>query len=250
MATIHTPKQYAEIYKILQKHDNSKQIITHIQNTILPYIEKQYFLDIGAGEGKITQHFISQFQNNTAIEPNSNYTKILQNFPQLTVINDIFQNTFLSHKYNFILCSHVMYHVAEQEWERFVLKAYDQLEEKGRLMFVVPSDQGVHYDKCISYNPYYKCYKLLKNIAHKYEIPYQVTIDKAFYNTETLEEMYQICRFSIVEDSFNYDMYQQLLNNGIAEFDRDVLNYAKSTKINDTLYSLVIHPAFVTLYKS
>ncbi|WP_192485256.1 MULTISPECIES: class I SAM-dependent methyltransferase [Cysteiniphilum] len=249
MATIHTAEQYANIYKILQKHDNSKQIIDHITKEILPTINCNRFLDIGAGEGKITKKISPHFNNTLAIEPNPTYASLLKSIDNLTVINQTFQEVKLTEQYNFILCSHVLYHVDEKDWDAFALKAYKALAPGGVLMFVVPSNKGEHYEKCISYNPQYKCYKLLKAIANKHRINYRLEITDAFYNTTTLDEMYQICRFSILEDSFTYEMYQELLQKGIEPFNADVMDYAKRKYVDDDHYSLIIHPAFISFHK-
>ena len=249
MATIHTAEEYANIYKILQKHDNSKQIIDHIIKEILPKIDCNHFLDIGAGEGKITKEINQHFNNSLAIEPNPTYAHRLKAIDDLTVINQTFQETKLTEQHSFILCSHVLYHVDEKDWESFALSAYKALTPGGILMFVVPSNKGEHYKECISYNSQYKCYKILKAIADKHKINYTVDVTDAFYNTATLDEMYQICRFSILEDSFTYEMYQDLLKKDINLFNANVMDYAKSKYVNDSNYSLIIHPAFVSFYK-
>lgn len=249
MATIHTPQQYAEIYQILQKHDNSRQIVDYIKQAILPEITPNAYLDIGAGEGKITRNLLQFFDQTTAVEPNPEYTNYLQKLPGLKVIDTLFQQVEMRDNFDFILCSHVMYHVAQDEWECFILKAYHQLKTGGKLMFVLPSDKGTHYRKCVQYNPNYLCYRLLTSIADRHRIPYNVHIDNARYTTKSLDEMYRICRFSILEDSFTLMRYQQLFNNGIGQFDKDVMDYAKTKQTNDGNYLLVLHPAFVVLDK-
>ena len=77
-------------------------------------VNKNSFLDIGAGPGNITRQVSSFFNDTFVIEPNSKFRKFYSNEKYL--VSPIpFQDFFPKKRFDFCLASHVLYHFSIDE---------------------------------------------------------------------------------------------------------------------------------------
>jgi len=102
------------------------------------------FLDIGAGGGHLTIPVSTTFDATTVVEPNAQQADYLRRrCPGFRVINDAWNNVALgSERFDFILCSHVLYYIAEGKWLDTIAKMYTHLDDRGCLAIVIQSPIG------------------------------------------------------------------------------------------------------------
>ena len=119
---------------------------------------RRTFLDIGAGGGDLTIPVSASFNETTVVKPNEKQAAFLvRRCPHFTVHNDLWERVDLASKrYDFILCSHVLYYIQEKNWLSTIEKMYAHLEGGGHIVIVLQSPMGevtnffnqfTHYDR-------------------------------------------------------------------------------------------------------
>ncbi len=167
---------------------------------------RRYFLDIGAGGGDLTIPTSQSFAHTTVVEPDEKQASFLsRRCPDFEVYNDLWRNVDLgSKRYDFILCSHVLYYIGQSDWLTTIDKMYTHLEPGGRIAIVLQSpigevadffNQFAHYDVQIL--------ELWRDLIQRYgdnaiEVRY-------FMNeiwAESLEDMVTIGLFLLIDPRF------------------------------------------------
>ena len=167
---------------------------------------RRYFLDIGAGGGALTIPVSQSFGETTVVEPNELQASFLRRrCPGFKVYNDFWQKVDLgSRRYDFILCSHVLYYIGEGAWLTTIDKMYAHLEAGGRIAIVLQSPMGEVADFFNQFTRYdVQVLELWCELAERYgdsaiEVRY-------FMNeiwTESLEDMVTIGLFLLIDPRF------------------------------------------------
>jgi len=85
--------------------------------SLLP--RRNTFLDVGAGNGKLTAHFTNTFLSSIAIEPNRSLVPELRTrCPSAKIIESPLEEAAIGCQADFILCSHVFYYLPKDSWLR------------------------------------------------------------------------------------------------------------------------------------
>lgn len=72
-------QDYAGIYKIIDNNRNHERVVRYIKDNVLSDLSNNTaYLDIGAGDGKITCQIAPYFKEIMAIEPNPVFLKVLE----------------------------------------------------------------------------------------------------------------------------------------------------------------------------
>ncbi len=168
--------------------------------------QRRYFLDIGAGGGDLTIPISQSFKETTVVEPNAKQASYLKRrCPNFTIYNDILGNVNLgSKRYDFILCSHVLYYIEEGHWLTTIEKMYAHLKDGGRIAIVLQSpigevagffNQFTHYDVNIL--------ELWRDLIQRYG---DDTIEVWYFMneiwTDNLEDMVTIGLFLLIDSRF------------------------------------------------
>jgi len=106
--------------------------------------KKRYFLDIGAGSGDLTIPISQSFEEITIVEPNEKQAGYLKRrCPHFNIYSDFCEKVdFGSKRFDFILCSHVLYYIKEDQWMSTIKKMYAHLEDRGCIAVVLQSPIG------------------------------------------------------------------------------------------------------------
>jgi precorrin-6B methylase 2 len=180
--------------------------LVRIGETIAELGHRRYFLDIGAGGGDLTIPASQSFAHTTVVEPNEKQASYLsRRCPDFEIYNDLWRNVDLgSRRYDFILCSHVLYYIGQSEWLTTIEKMHTHLERGGRIAIVLQSpigevadffNQFAHYDVQIL--------ELWRDLIQRYgdgatEVRYFINEIR----TETLEDMVTIGLFLLIDPRF------------------------------------------------
>lgn len=106
--------------------------------------KREKFLDIGAGGGDLTIPVSQSFGETTIVEPNEKQAAMFQKrFPGLKIYNDLWEKVDLgTQRFDFILCSHVLYYIEKGKWLSTIEKTYRRLEDGGAIAIVLQSPVG------------------------------------------------------------------------------------------------------------
>lgn len=118
-----------------------KWIESKIQNE-----SERSIIDFGYGDGRFLS-YLSRFNRAKIVEGSNLLVEkaqqiISQNNWKIQVELNFFENITDSDKYDFVLLSHVLEHVDNPQ--TVLIKAKDLLEEKGKIIIVVPNQESIH----------------------------------------------------------------------------------------------------------
>src|SRR4030042_6383927 len=137
--------EYQRQLNLFSRSSTEKGIeLVKIGEIISGLAKRKYFLDIGAGGGDLTIPVSQSFDETTIVEPNVKQADFLKKrCPHFNIYNDFWENIDLSpRRFDFILCSHVLYYIEEGQWITTIEKMYAHLEEGGRIAVVLQSPGG------------------------------------------------------------------------------------------------------------
>lgn len=133
-------EDYDEIFKFYTAHTDEKpKSIAWLQEVVKQLPLKRLFIDAGAGNGILTQALTPYFAHTTAIEPNPELRKQLQeNCPGISIQpHFIMEADIPSAQADFILCSHVLYYVEQTQWLAHIEKLATWLAPEGVLVLML-----------------------------------------------------------------------------------------------------------------
>ncbi len=159
--TQHTAEteQYLKGFQLFLKSTDQKVvIISRVRGVIegafdLQRLKKEgKILDVGTSDGLVLESLIGLFSGGTAVEPDRKATILLNNkkIQGLKVVNSFIQNFAPpdGEKYDFILMSHMLYYLKEDERQRQVERMIPWLKPGGKLVLIHGANiQGERHDK-------------------------------------------------------------------------------------------------------
>jgi ubiquinone/menaquinone biosynthesis C-methylase UbiE len=200
--------EYQRQLDLFVKSSTEKGIeLVKIGEIIAGLPRRRYFLDIGAGGGDLTIPVSQSFDRTTVVEPNERQAEYLKKrSPHFHIYNGFWENVELgSQRFDFILCSHVLYYIEEGTWLTTIERMYEYLEDKGCIAIVLQSPIGEVADFFNEFTHYDV------NILELWRDLIQVYGDDAievryFMNeiwTESLDDMVTIGLFLLIDRRFN-----------------------------------------------
>lgn len=233
-----TEQFYAETLQyFINKSDQVDKVYDLIKNFIIKEkkCEKlKSYMDIGAGTGTMGKLMSEYFEQIHLIEPNNehNYNDIKNCVSHRTnYLNMNFDN-----KMNFILCSHVLYHIDINLWENVVLKMKNQLDENGKGVIIMISDSGRFHDLLFSLNENYSNSKKVKDILNKNNIKYNLIKYNTTFRTNDYDRFKCLLKLFVIDDCFSPEEYKN--------FDEDKKNYIEE-KINEYIKTCKIDDEYI-----
>ncbi|MBM4271860.1 MAG: class I SAM-dependent methyltransferase [Deltaproteobacteria bacterium] len=118
--------------------------LVKIGESIAALPRRRSFLDIGAGGGDLTIPVSQSFDETTIVEPNEKQAHFFRRrCPHFKIYDDYWEKVDLAAKrFDFILCSHVLYYIPEGRWVETIEKMHAHLEPGGRIAIVLQSPLG------------------------------------------------------------------------------------------------------------
>jgi SAM-dependent methyltransferase len=164
------------------------------------------FLDIGAGTGTLTAIISTFFSDTTVIEPNKKQADhFRRRYPPFHVFEEKWEAADLSPKlFDFIFCSHVLYHISTDQWLDAVKKMYVHLKENGRIAIILQSPAGdvARFYREFSGNdvPVIELWRDLTGIYGHQALEVRYFVNEIF--AETLKDMVSIGLFLLIDRKF------------------------------------------------
>lgn len=106
--------------------------------------KRENFLDIGGGGGDLTIPISQSFGKTAIVEPNEKQAAMFQKRCHgVKVYNDLWEKVdFGKQRFDFILCSHVLYYIEKGKWLSTIEKMHRHLEDGGTIAIVLQSPVG------------------------------------------------------------------------------------------------------------
>lgn len=131
--------EYHQAFQAFLDHTDQKLKAQQWLNRIVTMLPaRRVFIDIGAGNGKVTSWFIDSFDHTIATEPNDSLrAELKKNCPQIEVLPESILNAKIADSGDFVLCSHVLYHIDSAEWMFTLERLVSWLSGDGVLVVVL-----------------------------------------------------------------------------------------------------------------
>ena len=236
--TILSDKEYQLAFDIMRKTSiHEKHVFKNFRDNIAANINvKKLFLDIGAGPGKITKQISPLFKNTTVIEPNENYYSTYDVLKWDLITSDFLKSSFSS-KFDFILCSHVMYNMTNKYMEEFILKINGLLNTNGICLIAIEAPSGDSYKMLKHFNSKYKASDEIKDLLEKNNITFEKKTKPNSFYSSSFSDFFALCKF-LVYENVSFDKLSNNLNKEyFDELNEEIKKIALSYK-RDSLYKL------------
>lgn len=199
--------EYQRQLAVFVKSSTEKGIeLIKIGEIIAGLAKRKYFLDIGAGGGDLTIPISQSFDETTVVEPNEKQANFFKKrCPHFKVYNNFWENVDLApRRFDFILCSHVLYYIEEAQWITTIEKMYAHLEEGGRIAVVLQSPVGEVADFFNQFTRYdVNILELWRVLIHRYgDDAIEVRYFLNEIRTDNLDDMVTIGLFLLLDQSF------------------------------------------------
>lgn len=239
MPSVLSPQEYNDVYRILSSHnDNNDDIIASIERSALPKLkEHQSFLDIGPGTGYITKAIRHHFKTGSVIEPSPEFCNIFKEQGYQAQASS-FQDATIEQQYDYILCSHVLYNVDIAAWPAFLDKMISSIRAGGIGTIVLSAARGSHHEMCRTLNASHKNTAPIIAYLNTHKIPYSVDESVCHFSVNSFDEMYTLCRFTLLEDCYTPEKYWQLNADEKQRLDDRIRDYAHQQLQRDGSYRL------------
>ena len=147
--------EYLQAFEIFLRHTDQKvKALGWLKDLIERAPRHEGFIDAGAGNGQLTRWVADWFQTVVAIEPNPVLCQELQSqCPGAKAICSSIMEAEPDIQADMVLCSHVFYHVPQEDWETHLAKMVSWLAPAGQLVI------GLQ-------NPRSDCMQMLRYFLH------------------------------------------------------------------------------------
>ena len=120
-------------------YTNEKLVLAREISTLY-LIGKGSFIDVGAGNGDLTDLIKENFDRTVVVEPSERLFRMLEKKKYDLAIKSTLEDLKLKEKFDFVLCSHVLYYT--KDWQKSLEKMYKLTRKKGLLCIISHAGTG------------------------------------------------------------------------------------------------------------
>lgn len=133
---------YKELIKYSDEYDNIRKILIHHIEAVVKK-RSRLFLDVGAGDVKaLTDHISPFFEETDIIETDKTWWESYRKKGYILIGQKVEETKIEPSHFDSILCSHVLYYVPKEKWQRVIESLYTGLSSDGILMFILHSENS------------------------------------------------------------------------------------------------------------
>ncbi len=122
--------------------DFDKKLIYFRYQTIKPHLTGLLGLELGSGDGQMTQYLINHFEELTVIDGSLNLLNQIPEYPNLVKVHSLFENFDSPQKFNSIIMEHILEHVKDPI--ELLKQVQKWLTSKGTIIIGVPNGNSIH----------------------------------------------------------------------------------------------------------
>jgi arsenate reductase-like glutaredoxin family protein len=238
--------EYAHVERIYT--NNTACIDQLVEFVDMNILSKKTFLDIGAGPGVIASRLSHFFTSATIVEPNKAYIPIYKDKGFISYFCN-FQDVMLEDKYDFILCSHVLYHVPRAEWAAFLEKMYGLIRSGGTGLISMVAPVGQWHTLRLSINPDCTTSQQVEQMLKEQGIPYSLIPVQNIFNVPNYEDFRALIRLFTIENCYPPDTYKAVSDSEKALIDQRIEEYIATRKQPDGSYEFLDEDVYILLHK-
>lgn len=154
---------------------------------------------MGSGTGTITREIAAYFDETVAVEMNLVLKDCYVDGKIQLHTND-FMNANIKGMFDLVTCSHVIYHLNEQDMTQFINKLLSFVSPGGYCFIALMADRGQNHNFHKLFNSNYINSKQIKDILTKRKIPFEVHQACNSFTTTVRSEMCNLFKFFAIED--------------------------------------------------
>jgi ubiquinone/menaquinone biosynthesis C-methylase UbiE len=137
--------EFRDVFNLLvSTTDEYSHLLPLLEGSVLPRLSRTgALLDVGAGPGLITSPLSKHFDHIGLVEPDPVYCleavqKVLSTGNLVTAYNGMWEAAqFGDQQFDLIICAHVLYFVAPENWDDFIQKMVPHIAPGGRMAIVL-----------------------------------------------------------------------------------------------------------------
>lgn len=146
-------EEYKSNFSIIDQYSNEKKITIKEVLKFFKPSKNNNFLDIGAGDGKMTSQISKKVRSTTVLEINSKFFIQLKKIPNIILLKKNFKTFSNQEKFDLILASQVLYYFPKNEKIKIIEKMYKLLKDHGKLCIVVFTNSGFMHEMVNNFYP-------------------------------------------------------------------------------------------------
>jgi hypothetical protein len=232
---------YERAFQIFLKHtDQKRNAKVFLQKLVDDLLERNVFIDAGAGNGEVTKAFAGAFDRTIAIEPNPYLlTQLKQAIPRAEAIAAPILAADPKARGDFVLCSHTLYYIRAEEWLANLDRLVSWMSPGGVTVVVVQNRDTA----CMAmldhfFGHRFDLHQLAQTFREKHGDRYDVvvTLDPAHVETNDPASAYAIAEFML-----------NLLPISAPPARQDVEDYLAKHCATDGTYRLSAHQDFLQI---
>lgn len=203
--------EYKTAIEVLSKtSQHTPLILETIYHRVLPYLNHPTsMLDVGAGPGIMTQELNRYFEKVDAVEPNRQLESLYQN--KSVKLFPVYWSEFNENQeYDFVLCSHTLYHMNKEEMKEFIVKLLKYTKPDGVCLIAMMAPRGQNHELHTLFNPYYINSGQVKEILDELGVTYEIVSASNHFQANSYDQMAALCRFFVLEDCLTKSQHDQI----------------------------------------
>ncbi len=242
--------EYGDVENVFINNTSHKDLLVQfVRSKILPQlVSKKSFLDIGAGPGEITKILTAYFDSTTVVEPNPTYRSDYKRLGFLTHIRN-FQDEKLENSFDFILCSHVLYHLDRKDWAFFLNKINQSLSSGGKALVVLVAPRGSWHDLRASICSSYSCSSEAEKVLKKLNIFYRTFPVRSSFKSFRYEDFHRVVSLFTIDDCFLPKKFIELSRGEKQNIYGKIEEFISTCKKDNGVYELVCEDDFIIIDK-
>ncbi|MHA1292031.1 MAG: class I SAM-dependent methyltransferase [Promethearchaeota archaeon] len=219
MDSIRIPMEKENIYerqlRLLYKRSDNLEIqkIKIRSKAIFKLIKREKFLDIGAGNGILTNYISKYFKETYCVEPNDVNVKMLKELNFKKIFNCGIEEFNTNEKFDLVLCSHVLYYIKREFWLDIITKMKGFLDDNGILVILLQSKDGEfqRFFNIFSGDKYNIDPIALNHELNTINLKTQIHHFKITFKTKDFKEFLEILYFLLLDRKENLKKKEELL---------------------------------------
>lgn len=191
---------YKKAIEVLDKTSKHREnIISIFQNHIDELKSKKCYLDVGIGDCVITNFVAKEFETAYVIEPIWDFCNNFKH-PNSKIIHQSIHQFKTAEKFDFIMCSHMLYGMTLDEIEMVIIKLMGVLKKDGILFVALIAPRNSSHQIHLDFNKAYINSHHIRNIFEKLCIEYEKEEMFNSFESRNLDDMLSLCKFFLYED--------------------------------------------------
>jgi hypothetical protein len=151
--------------------------------------------------------------------------------------------------YDFVLCSHVLYHMPLQAMKTFIEKLLLHTKPGGYCLIALIAPRGQNHSLHVKFNPQYINSDNVKSILADLSIEYFTYTGINQFRANCYDDMLALCRFFVMEDCLSKQVLSELSPEEFHEIEGQIASVAKCLHESNGMFRLTQEEDYILIHK-